>query len=354
MIALKDMKKLTTVSVIACCAVFVCSLFMNYQWDLASVEDQIVNEAGRMMFEAQIASGKVTIGVTGGCLVITSLIMLVFYIKSYIDTHGKELGILKALGYRNIQIAKHFWIFACSVCAGCGLGYAAAYFYMPTFYEIQNVEQLLPKLSVNFYPLSALYLILVPTLLFALIAIAYATLKLKHPVLDLLKNRRTGKSYRSRKENSACSFLHDLRKSTLRTKKTLVFFVAFSAFCFASMVQMSISMMDLASEEMGMMILNIGLILAFVTLLLSLSTVVKGNMKTIAMMRSFGYSDASCTKAILGGYRIFTIIGFAIGTLYQYALLKFMVSVVFANMENIPFFCSASVFYHNDHFYRCL
>ncbi len=42
--------------------------------------------------------------------------------------------------------------------------------------------------------------------------------------------------------------MKDLRGVTLRSRKSLVFFVAFSAFCFSAMVQMSFSMTELASE----------------------------------------------------------------------------------------------------------
>ena len=111
--------------------------------------------------------------------------------------------------------------------------------------------------------------------------------------------------------------MKDLRGVTLRSKKSLVFFVAFSAFCFSAMVQMSFSMDELASETFAVMVLSIGLILAFVTLFLSLSSVVKGNTKTIAMMRVFGYDDTTCSRYILGAYRPISYLGFAIGTVYQ-------------------------------------
>ena len=80
----------------------------------------------------------------------------------------------------------------------------------------------------------------------------------------------------------------------------------------------------------------IGLILAFLSLLLSLSEVVKGNSKTVAMMRIMGYDNASCSKTVLGAYRPFACVGFIIGTLYQYGLLKLVVTFVFSNVENMP------------------
>lgn len=54
------------------------------------------------------------------------------------------------------------------------------------------------------------------------------------------------------------------------------------------------------------------------------------------MMRVFGYDDATCSRCILGAYRPVSYIGFALGTGYQYALLRLTVSVVFADIENMP------------------
>lgn len=80
----------------------------------------------------------------------------------------------------------------------------------------------------------------------------------------------------------------------------------------------------------------IGLVLAFTTLFLAITTVINGNRKMIAMMRVFGYSQEECCRAILGGYRPVSYIGFAIGTGYQYALLRLMVDIVFRDVEGIP------------------
>ena len=54
------------------------------------------------------------------------------------------------------------------------------------------------------------------------------------------------------------------------------------------------------------------------------------------MMRVFGYSQKECCRAILGGYRPLSYIGFAIGTIYHYALLRIMVDIVFKDVEGVP------------------
>ena len=97
-IRLKDTAKLFGITIIACCAVFVCTLFLSYNIDLAAIKDVITTEAGMAMYNAQVLMGKVIAAVSGGCLIATSVVMLLFYVKNYIGTHGKELGILKALG----------------------------------------------------------------------------------------------------------------------------------------------------------------------------------------------------------------------------------------------------------------
>ena len=335
-VSVKDTLKLFGISIMCCCAVFVCTLFLSYNLDLVTIKDELTTEMALAMYEAQLATGKVTAAVSGGCLVLTSFVMLLFHIKNYVDTHSKELGILKALGYSNFKIALHFWMFGLSVLLGCVLGYAMGYAYLPNFYKAQNKETYFPEIAVNFHPMLTFLLVFAPAIVFAAIAILYSYFKMKSPALDLLREKREYKTKINKKEKTDVPFLKYLQNSTVKTKKTLVFFVAFSAFCFSAMVQMSVSMRDLSSETMAAMILAIGLILAFTTLFLSLSSVVKGNTKTIAMMRVFGYEHNACARAVLGGYRIFSYVGFVIGSIYQWGLLKIMVTVVFADVANVP------------------
>ena len=275
--------------------------------------------------------GKAVAAISGCGLALTSAVLLLFYLKNYIDAHGKQLGILKAMGYSRFSVAKHFWIFGLSVLTGAAIGFVAAYLYMPTFYRVQNSDGILPELAMRFHFELLLYLVVLPTLVFAGLAVFYAFYKLKAPVLNLLRESRENVA-KTHKEKDG-SFLKGLSLATLKSKKLLVFLIAFSAFCFSSMVQMSISMSDLSSETFAWMILSIGLILAFMTLFMSLSSVVKGNAKTIAMMRIFGYEDRVCSDRILGAYRPFSYVGFVVGTVYQFALLKIMLGVFFSDVE---------------------
>ena len=335
-ISYRDALKVVGIIIVCCCAVFVCTLFLNYNLDLCGIEGELTTPAAVAMYYAQIDMGRVTVGVTGGCLVATSAIMLVAYIKNYIDSHGRELGILKAIGHSRISVAKHFVVFGLGTLVGCIIGYVAAYIYLPAFYRTQNADGLFPDMPVTFHPELFIVLTLAPAAVFSAIAVLYAFMRLKTPVLDLMREKREYAVNMRQGKGQKRTFLKEVAVATLKGKKSHIFFVAFSAFCFSAMVQMAISMTEIASQTFSWMIGGIGLILAFTTIFMALSGVVRGNAKAIAMMHAFGYSDGECRRAILGAYRPISYIGFVVGSVYQYALLKLIITFVFAGVDNIP------------------
>ena len=339
LVGIKNVSKLIGISIIACCAVLVCTMFLNFYFDIRLIESEITSELSMFFYNAQVSTAKVVCLVSGGCLLLTAIVMLLFYIKHYIDTHKKELGILKALGYSNIKIAKSFWVFGISIFIGAVTGYAGAFLIMPWFYALQNEDKMLPEITINFHPSILFYFVVLPTVCFSALSVYYAWYKFKKPVLLLLKDnmQTASKTPNHRIEKSSeLSFVEYLKRNTLKSKKALVFFIIFASFCFSAMTQMSFSMKDLSSEMMGVMMLVIGLVLAFTTLFLAITTVINGNTKTIAMMRVFGYSQKECCRAILEGYRPLSYIGFIIGTVYQYGLLRLMVDIVFKDVEGVP------------------
>ena len=91
-VSIKDSVKLFGISIMTCCAVTVCNLFLNYYLDLTAIADLIDNPYAQMFYDAQIMTAKVVCAVSGGCLAITTIVMLFFYIKHYIDSHSKEIG----------------------------------------------------------------------------------------------------------------------------------------------------------------------------------------------------------------------------------------------------------------------
>lgn len=332
-VSIRDIFKLIGVILVCFCAVFVCAIFINYGIDLKAVESEIV-ETSRTYYDASMLTCKAVCGVSGAVLALTSVVLLCFYISHYIESHSRDLGILKAMGYSRCKIASGFAVFGLSVLLGTSLGYAGSHLMMPKIYEVQNKDGLLPDFGVRFHPELIIFVIVIPAVVFAGIAVAYSYKKLKKPAMDLLRERNITKIKISKNEKEM-PFLNEMRRNTLRQKKSLVFFIAFAIFCFSAMIQMAASMDEYASRVMSSMILIIGVILAYVILFIATSSVIRGNAKSIMMMKVMGYDAKECANAVFGGYRLWALLGFFAGTLYQYGILKVMVDVVFKDMDNV-------------------
>ena len=335
-VGMREGRERIGIMIMACCAVFVCNLFLNFDFDLRAVESLLTSPDQFALYNALRSTDKVVCGVSGGCLAATSAVLLVCYLKHYVDSHAKELGTLKALGHAKWRMAREFFLYGLDVLFGGAVGYAGSFALMPSFYAAQNEEGILPAIGIGFHAELMAYLVILPALAFGTLAVFYAAYKLGQPALRLIRGDRKEKGKGVRDSGKERSFLRDMRRSVLVGRKSLVFLMAFSAFCFSAMTQMSASMNDLASPLSGGMILAIGLLLAFTTLFLALATAVRSQAKNAAMMRAFGYSASDCAGAILGGYRPFAYLGFALGSVYQYVLLKIMVSVVFAGIADLP------------------
>ena len=351
-IALKDSLKLIGIIIVSFCAVFVCTFFLNFYLDAKSIEHLLATENEKMLYNAQMSTAKFTCSISGGFLALIAVVMLVFYLKLYINAHCSQLGVLKAMGYSDCKISLRFCIFGVSVFIGTALGFGAGFAFMPKIYLSLTVDGL-PEVAINFHPVLLIALIFVPTVFYSVLSVLFAFYQLKKPVLDMLH----GKTAKDKKEkivrnDKDRSFLSEIFVGTLKTKKLLSFFIAFACFCFSAMVQMGFSMKQLSSEEMGIMILLIGIVLAVTTLFMATTTVLKNNVKNVSIMKAFGYSMKEYSFAVLSGYNIFAFVGFAVGTVYQYVLLKLMVGVIYKDVAavtsynfDIPlFFITLAVF----------
>lgn len=332
MISFKDVIKTIGIIAMTLCAVLISTLFLNYMIDLRDISNLITTSEMQTFYDAQLMTSKVVVGVTGGCLLLTTIVTLFFYIKIYIDNHKSELGILKALGYSNFLISKRFSIFGLSVFIGTSLGYIMALLMMNYYYEVQLEDGFLPVFKPTYNIELFIYLVIIPTIIFGVLSMIYANRKLKTPALDLIKGSEKIKIKKIKSDEDK-SFLKQLKISTFKQKKSLIFFIGFSVFCFANLIQMGFSMNDLSSPLMKWMMYIIGIVLSAVTMLLAMNTLIKNQKKNIGMMRVFGYQMKECRKYILDSYKIVSYIGFALGTIYQYFLLKIMVEIVFKDIE---------------------
>lgn len=333
-IGLKDGMKLVGIAIVCFCAVYVCTFMLNYYLDASPLLDAVSDPLLLALYEAQVSMAQFTALISGGVLALVSFFMLLFYVKLYIERQAQQLGIMKAFGYSPFKLASRFWVFGLSVLIGCALGFGCGWASMPFIYGNMTIEGV-GEIAIGFHGELILELVLAPTVAFTAIACVAAYFALRRPVSELLRGKRT-KAPKERKCESERPFLTEMRAQTVRSKKLLACFFAFSCFCFAAMVQMGLSMEQLSTSAMGVMILMIGIVLAAVSMFMAITSLIQANRKNIAVMKAFGYSFRDCAFAVLGGYIPFALIGFGAGTVYQWGLLKFMVNVIFSDVAEMP------------------
>lgn len=332
-IGIKDGVKLFGISVVCFCAVFVCTFFLNYYIDARAIDGYVSGEL-RVLYDANMTSAKFTCAITGGVLCLIAVVMTVFYIKLFIDGNAKRFGILKAMGYSDNKISLSFWVFGLSTFIGAAIGYGAGHAIMPLIYREMTIDGM-PAIAINYHAELLAVLVFAPTVLFSAFACLYAKLSLRRNVVSMIKGGKASAKSKRRPSDKQRPFLVEMCLSTLAGKKSVVFFVTFACFCYSAMLQMGLTMSDLSSVIMGVMILVIGAILGVTALFMAITTAINANKSSIAVMKAFGYSAKERAISLLVGYVPFALLGFALGTVYQHVLMTVMVNVVFADVATV-------------------
>ena len=334
-VQLKDLRKAIAVVIVSFCAVFITTLFSNLYLDLKVLDITGFNIMQKKFYDAQLIVSKFVIIITGTVLSISAAVMLIFYIKQFIDDSKHKIGILKAQGYSNNFIASKFSVFGLLVFLGSLLGYGCSHLFMPKFYESRNTDNILSELTINFHPQLLLIMVILPSLLFLVISIVYVLFNLNVPTINLLKQiNSTNKKIRKRRFRQYKNFFKELRATVLFSNKTLLFFVIFAALSFSSMIQMAFGMRDFVDGTIRIMMMVIGVILSLSILLISLEVIANSNIKNISILNIMGYSKDECSRIILSGYRVVAHIGFAIGTVYQYFLIRTLLKVLSKKLDS--------------------
>ena len=332
MFSIKDLYRLVVVSVISFCAVFVSNLFLNFYLDICLLDQTNWLPEIQAAYDAQVAISWLIASVSGAVLSLTSMLLLFFYIRQFIDQHKPELGILKAMGYKNWEISRKFWIFSLPVGLGTGVGYFSSFAMMPHFYQLRNQSGVLPEITIRQHWSLFLFLVVLPTLAFSGLAILYATYCLRLPALDLLKrvssSQKSPKRKATKKIRKDRPFLKDFSASLLWSRKLLIFFVIFGSMCFSAMIQLSYGMKELTDETIQIMMMSIGTVLSVAILYLSLGVLLQENQETLAIMKVFGYSKNDCYKSLFAPYRFLAFLGFVLGTGYQYGIMQLLLRLM--------------------------
>ena len=55
-VGIKNASKLIGISIIACCAVLVCTMFLNFYFDIRLIESEITSELSMVFYNAQVST----------------------------------------------------------------------------------------------------------------------------------------------------------------------------------------------------------------------------------------------------------------------------------------------------------
>ena len=90
MFSVKDIRKLVVVSIIGACAVFVANLFLNFYLDIEQLEISKTNPMMQTYYDAQVSLSWMVAMVSGVVLSLTSVLLMCFYIKQFVDDHREQ------------------------------------------------------------------------------------------------------------------------------------------------------------------------------------------------------------------------------------------------------------------------
>ena len=346
----KESFKLIGIVIVCACAVMVCTFFLNYYLDASALRDTVDAESFPL-YEAQILTAKIVSLISGGCLSLIAALLVVFYVKLYVDAHARQLGVLKAIGYSDMRIAAGFWVFGLAAFIGCLAGFGGGFALMPLIYE--KMSEGLFDTPISFHAELLFGLVFAPAVFFGALAIVCARLKMRVSAMTLLRGEDGDARISARAADKDRPFLTQLRRATLMSKKSLMFFIGFGAFCYSTMLQMALTMDEYASAVMGIIIFLIGAVLSVTCLLLAVTVLARANRKTVAVMRAYGYTFWECGRAVFGGYTVPALVGYGIGTVYEYGLMRFMLDIIFRDVsyevpaytfQTVDFFCVLASF----------
>lgn len=332
MLQVKETFKSVGILLICFCIVFLETLFFSYSRDLKGLDSSLLSIEQHALYDAQtslcLMMHVISFCILGGF----GFVLLFFSIERYIEENKQNMGLLKALGYHNQEIARSFSKFAIPTFMGCSAGYLIAFAFSKLFYQEMNGD-ILPDFTFQFHLDIFLLLIFIPTILVLFFSLLIAFIKLRKPALDMINDLERNQKSKASKEMS--SYLKQLKRTILKNHKLLVFFEAFSVICFASCIQMSFTMKSQADTSILLfwMMFGIGVLLGITILFLAFKFIYKDNIKYILILKAYGYTNKECRNAFYSSYHVVSLIAFIIGTVYQIGLLSFMFRVFSKTIE---------------------
>ncbi|MDR2888464.1 MAG: ABC transporter permease [Lachnospiraceae bacterium] len=178
-----------------------------------------------------------SMGILGGI----ALLLVIITITQQIKTEQHNLGVLKAMGYTNIQISAKYLGYFFLILAAAVIGYLVGHLLTGSFYGLQVARFNLPfiKGPINYGNL--LVMGVIPAAAITLLAFLTSIMKVRRPALHLIKDiniKKNGITVRRRnKKITDRNYLAGIRKIILFSNLLLFVFILFGGFALGVQIQ---------------------------------------------------------------------------------------------------------------------
>lgn len=259
MVTVKQSIRAVSVIILVLTATFISVLFAMYNANisLAYKAAELLPDNAEMLvqLDGKASMGNMIFIISMVSLGITSIVALIMYISRYIDENQASMGILKAMGYRNWQIARSYALFGLPVLAGAIPGFLIAYLLEPGFENLLNANVDMPNFE-RVFPLTILCLsIIAPAVFFTLCSVLTSRIKLHRPPLEMIRENtplKTGVlARRYGRRNTNRPFLKELSSTVVRSNLILLFFVAFAGLAFGNQIQLGFAVSSMTDKALA-------------------------------------------------------------------------------------------------------
>lgn len=137
---------------------------------------------------SKISMNKIILSFALTIMFTIALLLLVMTIAGQIDIDASNLGVMKALGYKNSELARQYLVYFFIVLAPSVLGYAAGRLVLPYFTRLMTGDLTLPTGTDGINWVILLLLTVAPAALFALFGFVMALLKVSKPALNMIRS----------------------------------------------------------------------------------------------------------------------------------------------------------------------
>lgn len=183
---------------------------------------------------------------------LTVMVLLVTIIIQNINEAKSNMGVLKALGYSTLHIAKRYFLIGPFLFIGAVVGYLVSYAVSPLFINKINATFLVPNASLNFDLVQFILFTTIPALFFSVMAFGIAVFTLRKPPLEMIHNAESVKLNflvkRIRKKSSTNPFKKAVFKAIVLNNILLVFLALLTGFMASANLQIAFSLQAMSDK----------------------------------------------------------------------------------------------------------